>query len=167
MNIGFPSMPAFEAAAARIGAWWGGLSRREQWMVGMLGVVLGMVVLFYGVLRPIHAAREQAWDDIRTYETLNARIRAAGGLVRPGGQAQQRSGTPAVIVAQSASSRGIAVQVAPMDGGVRGTVSDAPYDVVLGWIADVGTTSTLRPARVSITRGTAQGHVAAVVEFAQ
>lgn len=156
-------MPTLEAWLARFDAWWDGLSRRERVMVGGLAAILAAVLLVFGVVKPLQAARAQALADIRQYETLTARIRAAGRL-EPA-RAPQRTGTPAAIVAGSASSLGLTAATEPSGGGVRAKIADAPYEGVMAWIADVSKTSALAPARVSIVRGAAAGHVSATVEF--
>lgn len=153
-----------EAALARFDHWWNARSPRERLLLGVLAVLLGGVVLVYGVIRPLQAARAEAVADIRTYETLSARIRAAGTLSatpRP-----QRRGAPAEAVRESAAAFGLDALIEPAGNGVRATVAEGSYDSVLGWIADVGGTTRLRVTRVSIARRPASGRVAATVDFA-
>jgi general secretion pathway protein M len=157
-------LPAIDAALARFSAWWDGLSRRERVLVGTLGALLGIVVLVYGVVKPLQAMRAQAYADIRTYETLNARLRVAGSLAPRTGPAP-RSGAPADVVTQAASAYGLQVQAAPTGAGVRVTIVDASYDAVVNWMADVARTTSLAATRVQVTRGSAPGRVAAVVEY--
>lgn len=154
--------PAIDAQLARLTHWWNGLSARERVLVGTLGVILALVVLVYGVVKPLQAARADAIADIRTYETLNARLRAAGPRVQA--QMPTRTGTPAEIVTQSAASVGVAVQATPTASGVDATVADATYDAVMQWIADVGRTSRLAARSVRITRA-APGRVSAQASF--
>ena len=94
-------LPALDAALLRLSDWWHGLTRREQLLVGTLGVLLAVAILVYGVIKPLQASRAQSLADIRTYETLNARINAAGTLGAPAGP-PPRTGAPADILTQSA-----------------------------------------------------------------
>ena len=148
----------------RLSAWWDGLSMRERVLVGTLGGLLALVVLVYGVVKPLQAARAQAYADIRTYETLNARLSAAGPNLKVA--APQRSGPPADVVSQSATGMGFTVAASPepAGAGVAATASAVPYDAALGWIADVERSSTLRATRVSLTRAS-PGRVDVAVSF--
>ena len=147
---------------ARVRDWWNGLSDRERWLVGTLGVLLALAVLAYGVVKPLQAARAQALADIRTYETLNARLRAAGTL---GPRVPQRTGPAISVVQQSAAGFGLAPQLEQTATGARATLTDAPYDAVMNWMADVARSSAVAATRVELARGSAPGRVNAMVEF--
>ncbi|TKD53115.1 type II secretion system protein GspM [Sphingomonas baiyangensis] len=152
-----------EAALARLDAWWSGLTRRERILVGTLSALLFAVVLVYGVVRPVQDARGEARADIRTYETLIARVRAAGTL---GAQAPRRTGTPDQIVAGAAQQFGLAVTTAPEGAGVRATLVEGQYDAVVNWLAEVSRSSALGIVRAEIVRRPTPGMVAATVDFA-
>lgn len=152
-----------EAAMARLGNWWNGLSPRERVLVGTLGTLLGLAILVYGIVKPIQAERADARADIRQFETLNARIRAAGTL--PAAQPPAASGPPEMIVSTAATRVGLAAPAVAIPGGARASVTDAPYETVVRWLDEVTRTSTLGATRVSIVRGAAAGRVSATVEF--
>lgn len=153
-----------ESAIARFDAWWSARSQRERVLFASMAALLGAVVLFYGILLPLQNTRAKAYADIRTYETINARIRAAGTLAP---QRPQRSGGAAEVVNSSAAAMSVPVQVSTIPGGVRATIADAPYDAVMSWLADLGATSRLRVKRVEMKRQTGPGRISAVVDFAQ
>lgn len=157
--------PALDRAIARFDAWWSGLSQRERVMLAGLAIVLGGLVLVFGVVKPLQAARAEALQDIRTYETLSARIRAAGGIT-PTPAARQRRGAPAEVIANSAGEFALAATTAPIPGGLRATIADGSYEALMTWLADLQRTSRLSVRRVEVKRGTAPGHVAATVDFA-
>ncbi|MDF7777721.1 type II secretion system protein M [Sphingomonas sp. AOB5] len=156
-----------DALIARFDAWWSGRSPRERILLAAMGTLIGAVVLLYGVLMPIQNARAKSYADIRTYETLNARIRAAGGLQPQGARPQPRSGTPEVVLQSSAAQFSVPVTVATVPEGLRATVADAPYDAVMSWIADLGATSRLKVRRVTMKRLPTAGRVSATVDFAR
>jgi general secretion pathway protein M len=164
MIIRIPGRSRLEASLARFDRWWNGLSHRERVMVGTLGGLLVLLVAVYGVVKPIQAARADARADIRQFETLNARIRAAGTL--PAAQAPLATGTPDAVIAAAASRAGLTAQTAPLAaGGYRATVADGTYDGVIRWIDEVARTTTLGVRQVSIVRGATAGRVSATVEF--
>jgi len=163
MRLVISRMPALDAALARFDAWWSTLSPRERVLVAIFGALLAIVLLVFGVVKPLQAARADAIADIRTYETLTARIRAAGTLgARP---APRRQGTPQQVAAASAQGFGLAAAPEAIPGGVRVTLADAPYDSLMAWLADLAATSDLRVRRLSIERRPTPGSVAATVDL--
>lgn len=155
--------PALEAAIARFDAWWSLRSERERVMLAILAALLAGLVLVFGIIQPLQNARAKAVADIRTYETINARLRTAGPIVPRSGP--PRTGAPAQVVSQSAASFGLSPRVEPDGGGVRAVIADAPYETVMSWLADLGATSRLRVRRVSLQRGASAGRVHATIGF--
>lgn len=158
--------PTLDAAADRLRGWWGGLSPRERWLVGTLGALPGLLILVFGIVQPLQTARAQALADIRTYETLTARVRAAGTLVAPGSQPAPRPGAPVEAAQAAARERGVAVTLAPVATGLGGQLTDTAYENLIGWIADVEQTTPLRLRRADLRPGSAPGRVVGNVEFA-
>jgi len=171
MRVRIVKVPAFEAAFTRFDRWWSGLSRREQVLLGVLAALLAGLVLVYGVIKPLQAARAQAFADIRTYETLNARIRAAG-LTQPRGPTSpppgpMLAGAPMQIISDTSIKQNLIANAEPLPGGgVRATIGDGSYEALMAWLADLSKTSHLTVRRVAITRKPEPGHIAATVDFA-
>jgi general secretion pathway protein M len=163
MRLILSRMPALDAALARFDAWWGTLSPRERVLVTIAGVLLALVVLVFGVVKPLQSARAQAIADIRTYETLTARVRAAGTLGTT--PAPRRQGAPLQVATASAQAMGLAVTPEAIAGGVRVTVADATYESLMAWLADLSATSDLRVRRLDIQRRPSPGRVSATVDL--
>lgn len=165
MKVRIIRISALESTIARFDSWWDARAPRERTMLSVLGVLIGGIVLVYGVIFPLQNARAKAFADIRTYETLNARIRAAGALTaqRP---SAPRTGDPQSVINGAGMQFGVVAQVTPIPGGVRATVADASYEGVVSWLADLGA-SNLTVRRVDIARRPAPGRVSATVDFAQ
>lgn len=144
--------------------WWNGLTPRERVLVGTLGTLLMLTIVVFGIVKPLQASRAQSIADIRTYETLIARINAADTLGAPAGP-PPRTGAPLDILTQSAQSFGLQVQVEATPTGLRATVADAPYDAVVNWMADVARTSSLTATRVDLQKRRVPGRVFAQVEY--
>ena len=159
--------PTIDAAALRLSSWWNGLAPRERVLVGTLGVLLGGLVLVFGIVKPLQGARADAIADIRSHETLAARVRAAGTLVAPGTQPKLSDGPPIEAAQAAASAAGLSVTLTPGSAGATGQVAEASYEAVIGWIAAVERTTVLRARRVELTKGSAPGRVSASVEFGQ
>lgn len=164
MRVILSRVPTIELWLTRFDAWWGARSRREQAMLGVLAALILGVVLVYGVIKPLQASRAAAIADIRTYETYNARLRAAGTVAQ---SKPARTGPPMQMVSDSAIAQGLAANAEPLPDGVRATVADGSYDSVVAWLSDVGATTPLRIRRVAIERRPTPGRVSATVDFAQ
>ena len=117
------------------------------------------------IVRPLLAANLAARNDIRAFDSLNARLRAAGPLL--GAQAPRRAGTPAEMVAASAAQAGLTLSLQPAPDGVRAVAADVPYEAAMRWLADVEATTTLRIRRVTLEQRPAPGLVNAQVELAE
>ncbi|WP_082439041.1 MULTISPECIES: type II secretion system protein GspM [unclassified Sphingomonas] len=152
-----------EAALARFDGWWQGLTTRERVLVGTLAALLAGVVLVYGVVKPVQAARAQARADIRQAETLMARVRAAGRL--ESAPATTAAGPLQTVIASAATTAGLQPVLAEANGGVTATLTDAPYPAVVTWLSSVASTSTIAVRRVTMQRGSTSGRVNASVEF--
>ena len=163
MRLIISRMPALDATLARFDAWWSALSARERVLVTIAGALLTLLVLVFGVVKPLQAARAQALADIRTNETLTARIRAAGTLSTS--PAPRRQGAPQEVAVSSAQSFGLTVTPEAVAGGVRVTVADTTYDSLMAWLADLSATSDLRVRRLDIQRRPSPGRVSATVDF--
>jgi general secretion pathway protein M len=157
-------LAVLEPHRTRLLSWWRVRSSREQILLGALGGLALLALLLIAVVRPLQAARSAALADIRTYQSLAARLRAAGppspGAARP----PVVAGDPAQVIATTAAAQTLVPrEVAAESGGFRVTLADAPYDAVLRWLATIEASSPLRVASLSITRGQAPGLVAARV----
>ena len=129
--------------------WWGDRSRREQALLAALAAIALTVLLLVAVVRPLQAAHARAAADIRTYDMLAMRLRAAG----PGLASAPRHGPPAQIIAQTAAISGLTVQrVEPEGARLRVVFGDAPFDAVLRWVAELERSSALRISEAQIER---------------
>ena len=151
--------PTFQPAWAKTVAWWQARGSREQWLLGILAGLLALWLLAVTVILPIQRARASALADIRTYETLTARLHSAGTI---GATPQtQASGPPNMILSNTASQFGIVPVINNDVSGLRVMVADAPYDAVMRWIAAVEQSSSIRVTKMRLARRPASGFVSA------
>jgi general secretion pathway protein M len=145
-------------------AFWMERAPRERVLLAALGALAIVALLLTLVVRPLQAARAQALADIRTYETLNAGLRAAGTNAAAG---PRRTGSATEIATASSASFGLAItRIEPEGSGVRVTLDNAPYDAVVNWLADLARTSDLRAADVRLERRPVAGAVNAQILLA-
>ncbi len=154
------AFPTLEPARQKAIAFWQARSGREQLLLGVLGGLSALWLLIAQVILPVQRARAQALSDIRTYESLNARLRSAGPLGNAPAQ-PATSGPPAQILSASASPFGFVPVVNSEGANFRVIVADAPYEQVMRWIAAFESTSRLRVSTLRLDKRPTSGFVSA------
>lgn len=152
--------PTAEPARQKALAWWSARSLREQWLFGTLSVVAGLWLIVTMAVQPMLAARAQALNDIRTFESLNARLRAAGPIGAAPVQVQI-GGSPATILSTTGAQFGLVPVVTGEGAALHVTVADAPYESVLRWISAFEGSSSLRVTKLRLDRRPTSGFVVA------
>jgi len=138
--------------------WWDDRSLREQILLGVLFTLAMLALLLFAVVRPLETTRARAAADIRTYEMLDQRLRAAS---RDPITAQAR-GAPTEIIAQSAGIAGLTIQqIAPENSRTRVVFADTSFENVLRWVAALEQSSRLRVTDAKIARSTTGAGVSA------
>ena len=121
--------------------WFAGLSRREQILVGVAGLLLAGLIGYYGVAQPL--AGSLATAELRYHDAVErqARIEAkVAALQQPAnGSDTNLSGAIDVFVSQSAGETGIAVgSIDPQtDGRLNMVVESARPTALFGWLARI------------------------------
>ncbi|PTQ09853.1 general secretion pathway protein GspM [Sphingomonas oleivorans] len=161
-----PRLPALDPHFARLALWWSERSRREQRLLAILGAVAALVLIMQLVVRPVLAARATALADIRTYETLATRLRAAGPNL--GNQGRRLTGDVPTVVNASIGQFGLAVQkMEQEDGATRLVIADASYESLMRWLAELDRASSLRLISLRLDRRPAPGFVTAELLLSQ
>lgn len=120
--------------------WFRALSRREQILISIMGGLLAIVIVVYGIIFPLR----QALDDASTrYSASLAQATLIEGKVRklksPASQSVRFRGTAEALVSQSAEERGFTVEqlVKQNDGRVSLTIPSARSNSLYGWLAEL------------------------------
>jgi len=155
------SLAPLEPYWRRAGLWWSERSTREQILLGALTAVGIFTLLLAGVIVPLRDMRAEARADIRNAALLEARLRAGGDLMNAG---RVRRGTASAIITDSAAAVNLIIQrIEPEGGNTRVVLSDAPFEAVLTWIADIEQSSRLRVRDADIERKPTPGMVSASI----
>ena len=156
------------AALARFRAWWGTLAQREQRVLAVGAIVLGLVVLYLGVWEPVAKAqrdRQLALEDARALatmlETLAVEVQRGRGA---GGGGTAGAGQSLLsVVDQSRRASGLTkppTRLQPEgDAIVRIWLDDVPFDALLRWLADLQTRYGVRVDAADIERESGPGLV--------
>lgn len=134
--------------------WWDGRSAREQLMLGALAAVALLALLLVLVAKPLASERAKAVADIRSYDMVALRLRAAGPSIGGG----VRRGPPASLVSQSAAAAGLTVQrIGPEGARLSVVFGDSAFENILRFVSDLETNTGLRISEARIERSSNGG----------
>ena len=153
-------------------AWFSGLQEREQRVVAIGAVVLGLIVLVGGILMPLQSAVSTAVrsnagkrDDLAWMRNNAPEIRAVGfALPADTGEA------PMVLVDRVGREAGLSSALRgtqPNATGVRVQLEAAPFDTMITWLDTLDTRYGFALESITVDRGAAPGMVNASVTFTQ
>jgi general secretion pathway protein M len=156
----------------KLKAWYAKLEAREQRVVAVGGIAVGLLVLFGGILWPLESAvstavktTETRRDDLAWMRSNAPEIQAGAGAVRV-----PRGEPPVVVVDRVGREAGLGsslrgTQPSPM--GVRVQLEAAPFDVLIAWLANLDEHYGLAIESITVDRAAKPGVVNANVSFAQ
>ena len=156
----------------KILAWYAGLQQREQRMVAIGGIVVGLLILVMGILVPLQSAVSSAVtrnatkrEDLEWMQVNAPEIRAAGNdLPANTGEA------PVVLVDRVGREAGLAGAMRgtqPSGTGVRVQLEAAPFDTMITWLATLDERYGLAIESITVDRAVRPGVVNANITFAQ
>lgn len=149
--------------------WYSSLQVREQRMVGIGAVVLAVLVLFGGILLPLHSAVSTAVTAARTKREDLAWMRVNAPEVQAGGAATTDTGeAPMVLVDRVGRESGLGPAMRgtqPSGNGVRVQLEAAPFDTLVAWLATLEEHHGLTIDSITVDRAAKPGVVNASVTF--
>lgn len=125
---------------AAIGIWFAALTRREQWLLGTAGALIGLVVAIFGILMPILSTIDQARLD---HEDA---VQRRGRIIASVDAAQQQTGPRStatadidMLITQSAAEKGF--DLVKSGNGAPGQISfridQARAPALLSWLTEL------------------------------
>jgi len=153
--------------------WYAGLQEREQRVVAIGAIALGLIILIGGILMPLQSAVSRAVKETDTRREDLAWMRVNAPEVRAfGNQVPVDTGeAPVVLVDRVAREAGLAsalrgTQPNPT-GGVRVQLEAAPFDTMIAWLDTLDRRHGLSIESITVDRTPAPGMVNASVSFSQ
>jgi general secretion pathway protein M len=156
----------------KLRTWYAGLQPREQRVVLVGAIVLGVIVLIGGILLPLQSAvsnamqgREARRDDLAWMRINAAEVRAASALLPP-----ETGEAPVVVVDRVGREAGLASALRgtqPSATGVRVQLEAAPFDTMITWLETLDRRYGLAIESITVDRNGAPGMVNASITFSQ
>jgi len=154
----------------KLRTWFLGLTQREQRVVAVGAVLLGLIVLVGGILVPLQSAVSDAVranaakrEDLAWMRVNAPEIRAAGFAV-PADTGE----VPVVLVDRVGREAGLGTALRgtqPNATGVRVQLESAPFDTMISWLATLDSRYGFALESITVDRGTVPGMVNASVTF--
>ena len=153
-------------------AWYAGLQQREQRVVAVGAVLLGLIVLAGGILMPLQSALSRAVQATESKRADLAWMRVNASEVRTAGYAlpADTGEAPVVLVDRVGREAGLGGALRgtqPNATGVRVQLEAAPFDTVISWLDTLDTRYGFALESITVDRGAAPGMVNASVTFTQ
>jgi general secretion pathway protein M len=156
----------------KLRAWYAGLQHREQRVVAIGGVALGVLILVLGILLPLQSAvssagrlNETKREDLAWMQANAPEIRAAGNQVLA-----DTGEAPVVLVDRVGREAGLANALRgtqPNGTGVRVQLEAAPFDTLVTWLATLDERYGLAIESITVDRAARPGAVNASITFTQ
>jgi general secretion pathway protein M len=157
----------------KLKAWYATLQPREQRVVAIGAVALGLIILVGGILLPLQSAvtraavrTETRRDDLAWMRANEAEIRARGAdIPADTGEA------PVVLVDRVGREAGLGTALRGTQpnstGGVRVQLEGAPFDTLITWLDTLDRRYGLAIESITVDKTPSPGLVNASISFSQ
>ena len=144
------------AALKPIAHWWNGLSPREHLMLGGLGVILALLILWYAMAAPLLVWRAEGIDTLEAARRDAAFVESAIAEAATLGTAQPKvtTGDLRASISESALARGVPISRLQPEaaGGINVWVEGITPSLLYAWLAEIEKTYGIGTARAVISR---------------
>lgn len=147
-----------KARTTELGNWWAGRSPRERAMLAVMGGLIGVLIIWYGVVAPSLSWRAAAAERRAEAEARLALFATAAARMSP-----TTTSDPAAIRARAepaAVAMGLEVRFSPGERGLDFTIASAATPALFGWIAGLRGAHDVEPLALTVTE-TAEGTLSA------
>lgn len=124
-------------------AWFYNLQPRERWIVGAGAVLAVVLLLWVGLIRPLHRETVDLRDTVAAKQRLLLNLGRVEGSKLGGAQTARPEGAPTlyVLVSSTAQQHGLTLPRTRPDGtdGINVTFQNASFDALLSWLVSLET----------------------------
>jgi general secretion pathway protein M len=155
----------------KLRTWYAGLQQREQRVVAIGAIALGLIIVIGGILMPLQSAVSSAVKGTDTRREDLAWMRVNAPEVRTlGGDLPADTGeAPVVLVDRVGREAGLASALRGTQpnttGGVRVQLEAAPFDTVITWLDTLDRRYGLAIESITVDRTPTPGMVNASISF--
>ncbi|KKO44603.1 type II secretory pathway protein [Arsukibacterium ikkense] len=141
--------------------WWAGLAAREQRLVSVAAVVLGIGALYWFIWQPLHQSIVTKKVALTQAQLQLAQLQQALPQLRQASASQTRvGGSLAQIVSNSSRSFNIRVsRMQPQNDQLQLVLEDVPFEQLLRWLAQLQSTNGVKLVSLDVANTDSSGIV--------
>lgn len=122
--------------------WWSQLAQREQQLVAVMAVIVGVSILYWGIWSPISNAEARALSQRNAQASTLAYVKQTANkiaaLKQTTGRKAATGGSLGSIVTQSAGRFGLTItRMQPQGNKIQVWMDDVPFESLLGCLDDL------------------------------
>ena len=154
-------------------SWYARLKERERKMVLAGGILIAALVLVGGILMPLHASVAAARDHVEAQRDDLAWMQQNAAEIQAAAGSYSGSGNESAIVLvdrtgrESGLSQALRGTQPSGNAGVRVELESAPFDTLVGWLANLEQRHGVSIDSITIDRAARPGMVNASVSLSQ
>lgn len=155
----------------KLKVWYSQLQEREQRVVGIGALALGVLIVIGGILLPLQSAVSSAVKRADDRRADLAWMRANAAEIQSAGPAifNDTGEAPVVLVDRVGRENGLGTMLKgsqPSGNGVRVQLEAAPFDTLISWLAALDQRYGLAIDSITVDRAARPGTVNANITFA-
>lgn len=135
------------------------LSQREQMLLSILAGVVGLAVLFYGIVSPTLSFRQEsvrAFADAKRLEAITANLEA------PGEVPQDNRGLRSIVTGLADRREIVYTRINQgASGDIEIDLEGVPYDAFFSWLEELEATQNITVSSALVTPGEGAGAIEA------
>jgi general secretion pathway protein M len=145
----------------QVNNWWSSLAGREQRLVSIAAVVLGIGVLYWFIWQPLHQAIVTKTTALSRGQLQLAQLQQALPQLQQASANQGRTGgSLAQIVSNSSRSYNITVsRMQPQNDQLQLVLEDLPFEQLLRWLTQLQTTNGVKLVSLDVSNTDSSGIV--------
>ncbi len=141
--------------------WWAGLAAREQRLVSIAAVVLGIGAFYWFIWQPLHQGVASKQAALTQAQLQLAQLQQALPQLQQASASQGRvGGSLAQIVSNSSRSYNIRVsRMQPQNDQLQLVLEDVPFEQLLRWLAQLQATNGVKLISLDVANTDSSGIV--------
>ncbi len=155
--------------------YWNSLTARERLMLSLMAALVGLVVLWLVIVRPLSAARDEAAREYATatalYESVATSAAEMRALHREGRDAKLKTGGEPLRVTVAVAARTAGVSISRIQPGEDGTLTiwadDVSAAALYRWLEALANERQITPAKVSVQKAGSGQQLRAQIQFSE
>lgn len=142
--------------------WWQQLQQREQRLVLLMAIFIGIFVFYQGVWKPLNDNIDNADQKLERTHSLLSYVKSTTAKVKSAGSSNRKvtGGSLSTIVNRVAAKHQISIaRMQPQGENVQVWIDEVAFNQLLVWLDDLNANQGLTVSNIDISKGETAGAV--------